>query len=86
MKIGKLISELKKFDPEKEVCIFDWRKSIHNSSDEPNGIVIEDDFKVEIIKNYNSSFVALSFMNDDYTNDGDPNYASLLAASILLES
>ena len=80
MKAWQLIQQLQKMPQNKEVCITDWRKNLHNADDEPNGIGIESQFKVEYIKeDVNKPFIALSFENDDYEKDGSPNYgASIL--------
>jgi len=73
MKTDKLIEELQKMPQNLDVCVADWRKHIHNADDEPNGIGIEPSFKVELIEGNGVPvpFIALSFENDDYDEDGE---------------
>lgn len=79
MKAKDLIKELEKFPEDMEVCIADWRKNAFNANDEPQGHGIDDDFTVELIdENVNTPFIALSFVNDDYSEDGEPNEGSLI--------
>ena len=80
MKVEKLIQELQKMPPNSEVCVFDWRKNIHHADDEPIGKGVEPDFKVEIEDAVPAPFVALSFENDDYNDDGTPDAGSSLYA------
>lgn len=71
MKVKDLLTELLKYPNNMEVCIADWRKNLHHADDEPQGNGIEPNFKIELIKeDINLQFVALSFENDDYKEDG----------------
>ena len=80
MKVADLILRLKKLPQNAEVCIVDWRKNLHHADDEGNGMGIEPDFEVAHEKeNVSKPFVSLSFKNDDYKDDGSPDYgASIL--------
>lgn len=71
MKAEELIKKLKKYPKDIEVCIFDWRKNVYHSNDEPCSEGIEPDFEIEIEKGIGSDFVVLSFENDDYDNFGN---------------
>lgn len=83
MKKSELIKELEKIQGDPQVCITDWRKNIHHADDEPQGHGIEPKFKVEFIKeSVNIPFVALSFENDDYKDDGTPDESSSIYSSI----
>ena len=85
MKVSKLITELQKFPTDTEVCITDWRKNIHHADDESQGHGIEPDFKVEFEKeDVNIPFIALSFENDDYKDDGTADEGSSIYSSIEL--
>jgi len=83
MKVSKLIAELQKFTEDTEVCITDWRKNIHYANVEPQGHGIEPKFKVEFVnEDVSIPFVALSFENDDYKDDGTPDEGSSIYSSI----
>jgi hypothetical protein len=83
MKVQDLIAELQKFPTDTEVCVADWRKNIHHADDEPQGHGIEPKFKVEFVnEDVNIPFVALSFENDDYKDDGTPDEGSSIYPSI----
>ena len=83
MKVQDLIAELQKFPTDTEVCVVDWRKNIHHADDEPQGHGIEPKFKVEFVnEDVNIPFVALSFENDDYKDDGTPDEGSSIYPSI----
>lgn len=83
MKVSELITELQKFPTDTEVCITDWRKNIHHADDEPQGHGIEPKFKVEFVnEDVSIPFVALSFENDDYKDDGTPDEGSSIYSSI----
>lgn len=80
MKVKELIIELQKMPQKAEVCIFDWRKNLHDADDEGSSQGIEPDFQVAYEnRNVTKNFVSLSFKNDDYKDDGTPDYgASIL--------
>lgn len=83
MKALQLIAELQKFPSNTEVCITDWRKNIHHATDDPQGLGIEPNFKVEFVnEDVNIPFIALSFENDDYKDDGTPDEGSSIYSSI----
>ena len=65
MKNKELIKKLQQFPNDLEVCIFDWKKSVHNASEEPSSEGIEPEFNVEEMKE-GTPFIALSFSNSDY--------------------
>ena len=68
MTVGELKKELRKYENDFPVCIFDWRKSVHHASEEPDSEGIHPEFKVEIIKE-SKPFIALSFDNSDYEDN-----------------
>jgi hypothetical protein len=71
MKVSELIETLGKFDKEIEVCIFDHRKNLHFADCEPTSAGIEPAFQIELIsEDVTIPFVAISFINHDYTDDG----------------
>jgi len=75
MKNKDLIEALKKLDPEKEVCICDWRKNLGADMGEGSSEGIYLDFKIEemnedSIKPESKPWIALSFENEDYEEDG----------------
>ena len=73
----ELLKEIKKLPKGTEVCIGDWRKNSFNAGDEPCGIGIVPEFKVEHhTENVERPFATLSFDNDDYTKEGLPDYGS----------
>jgi len=83
MKVSELITELQKFPADTEVCIMDWRKNIHHANDEPQGHGIEPKFNVEFVnEDVSIPFIALSFENDDYKDDGTPDEGSSIYSSI----
>ena len=65
MTVAELKKELRKYENDFPVCIFDWRKSVYHASEEPNSEGIYVEFKVEIIKEA-KPFIALSFSSSDY--------------------
>lgn len=80
MKVENLIKKLQSLPKGTEVCIMDWRKNLHHADDMPQGNGIHKDFEVNYeTEDVNIPFAALAFENDDYENDGTPNYgASIL--------
>lgn len=84
MKKQELIDRLNAIDCD-DVVIFDWRKMAFNADGEPSTVGIHDDFTVEIETEESGAtipFIALSFDNDDYTNDADVERGSLLYSVI----
>lgn len=62
----------------------DFRKNIHHAHSEPQGNGIEQKFNIEFItEDVNIPFIALSFENDDYKNDGIPDEGSSIYSFIL---
>lgn len=83
MKISELIEQLQQAPQDSEVCIFDWRKNLHHADGDYQGNGIVSDFKVDIVsEDVNIPFVALSFKNDDYKEDGSANKGSCIYRSI----
>jgi hypothetical protein len=83
MKKLELIKALKQIQGNPEVCITDWRKNIHHANDEPQGHGIEPNFNVEFVnESVNVPFIALSFENNDYNDNGTPNEGSSIYSSI----
>ena len=77
MKVEELIKQLQELPKGTEVCIMDWRKNLHHSDDEPQGMGIEKDFAIEYhTEDVNIPFAGLVFENDDYEIDGTPNYGA----------
>lgn len=71
MKVKDLLTELQKYPSDMEVCITDWKKNLHHADDEPQGNGIEPNFNIELVEeDVNIPFVALSFENDDYKENG----------------
>jgi hypothetical protein len=82
MKKKDLIDALNAIDCE-DVCIFDYKKNIHNADDEPQSFGVEPNFDVQFIKeDVNKPFIALVYDNDDYKEDGKPNNLSNIYFSI----
>ncbi|GAE83364.1 hypothetical protein [Bacteroides reticulotermitis] len=85
MKVKDLIKELKKYPQDEDVCVFDWRKSAHYGNDEPHSDAIYEDISIErieldhedseFIKEVygveSASWVAITFENDDYNDEGE---------------
>src|SRR5690606_16949330 len=82
MKNKDLIEILKGLDPEKDVCIFDWRKNLGSDLGDGSSEGIYRDIKIiemdEIqIQNSSKPWIAITFENEDYEKDGsfiDPYY------------
>ena len=80
MNNSELILILNNLPQDAEVCIWDWRKNIFNADDDGNGIGIEPKFTVEYLnENVSTPFIAISFENDDYNDNGEPSEVSLLS-------
>lgn len=87
MLVEDLILELQKVPAGTHVCIADWRKNVHYADDEPQGNGIYPDFEIEAIteEDANVPFIALSFVNEDYHENGAPNEESSIYSSIMKE-
>jgi hypothetical protein len=85
MKVEELILELLKLPKDAKICIFDARKSLHNADDEPNSIGLFTEFSIERI-NTDKPFFGLIFENDDYMEDGTPDYGSPIVNAVLKEN
>jgi hypothetical protein len=86
MKVEELRMHLSDVPNGTEVCIFDYRKNLHNASDEPQSDGVHNKFSVEFIKEGVPPFIALAFKNDDYLPDGMPDGGSSIYQSILNEN
>lgn len=81
MKKSELIEKLNAISEEDfEVALFDERRNLHNADSGPSGVGVHADFKVELYDNVDEDdavntpqFIALSFTNDDYNEDGNLN-------------
>ena len=82
MKVKELIHLLQSLPENAQdlnIALFDFRKSIYNASTEPDSSGIYDDFEVNILnEDVSVPFVAISFVNDDYTHYGEPNLDSTI--------
>jgi hypothetical protein len=84
MKVAELIEKLQELPKDSEICIFDERKSLNNADDEPNSIGLFNEFSIERI-NTDKPFFGLIFKNDDYMEDGTPDYGSSIVNAVLEE-
>jgi len=85
MRKSELIKKLNAIEGDFEVCIFDFRKNIHNHGGEEFGISagIEHEFSVSLEnKHFKKPFIGLEFKNDDYTNEGIPDSGSSIFVSV----
>ena len=86
MKKEELIKQLQKLPAGQEVCIFDWRKALRNidGGGEPNGIGVEPEFEVKFVTEddgWYNPLIVLAFKNDDYKDDGSPDYGASIMQS-----
>jgi hypothetical protein len=75
MKKNKLIKKLLDIEGNPEVCIDDWRKNLNDDCGEGSSVGVEPDFTIELIDKDSlpentKPWIALSFNNDDYEDDG----------------
>lgn len=85
MKKEKLISKLQALPDGIEVCIFDWKKSLHHDSGDGSSEGVHPEFEVELheltpdeAEYYQERegkpfkpFATLTFENDDYDDAGN---------------
>lgn len=88
MKKEELIQQLQKMPEGVEVCIHDYRKTLHHHhrGEEETGAGIEEEFKVVHYGDndgVNKPFIALEYVNKDYQEGGQPNYSSSIVEDIL---
>lgn len=75
MSNSELIEKLKTFPPDANVFIVDWRKNLYYDSGEGSGEGISTEFELtmtrpEDMQDGSDAFIAIGFVNDDYTGDG----------------
>lgn len=84
MLVEKLIKELKKLPKGTDVCLYDWRKNLNNDVGDGSSAGIHPEFDIELQKlegdelNYYEErherkfvpWIAITFDNDDYNDDG----------------
>jgi hypothetical protein len=87
MKVTDLIKKLQQLPQDAEVCIFDWRKNIYNSSEDQTGEGVHPHFEVSYeTADVSKPFIALSFKNNDYKDDGMPDLDSAMPYNIVAEA
>jgi hypothetical protein len=76
MKKEVLIKALQKLPKGAEVCIYDWRKNLHNDTGDGSGVGVYPDFEIEIsgmedaMTDGIEPFAVMTIYNDDYDDNG----------------
>ena len=85
MLIEDLIKELEKFPKGTQVCLFDWRKNLHDDYGDGGNSGIYEDFslsleklegdELEFYKEQNDKefipWISITFDSDDYNDEGE---------------
>ena len=85
-KVKDLIEKLLTMPQDLSVLVFDWRKSVREASSEPSSAGLYSDISVSHEEeNVTQPFIAISFDNEDYTNQGDVAYGTMLEGFRLVQ-